>query len=505
MNNKIQFSSTMSFTENVINSNFHKARLKVLHDGSNLNNCIIPLNVIKENANSIKNTPLLIHLLKDEFGDVTGEIGGHDIEEKVIVNSDGEKELRLNYLEQPIGVIPETNNLEYKIEDERTYLYCDAYIWKSYSNEAYDVLLEKEVVNISCEMEIKKIEFHKDDTFTIHDFEFLGVTIIGEDTGMIGTELNMNFSKVDYDDKVKELNTLLEMKMSKKDEEENMENENKNIEEVSVDVENVEETEVVEITDVENTESIEVIEETNSNLGFSLSNDQIEKMIYLELDKFTITKHDPYWNETYTVREYGVNAILNEEKVVVLYDTETYRHWGVNFEIKGDYVHVDMDSKIEYMTEWRAKVGEEQIVTLSNEEDTQLKDKVLAKFSEKENEIEELNKTIESLNEEVLTLQEFKLQTEKEKEEKELLEEVNTIVEEFSLDEEEIVELKEQVLNKEIDVATFTLNVKAKQFDKMQFSKNSNQKSNVSLKVNNVPKADEFVEKINELKSKYIR
>ena len=53
-------------------------------------------------------------------------------------------------------MIPETNNYFYEEINGETYLGCYGYIWKSYSNDAYDILLEDEEKEVSMEILVKE-------------------------------------------------------------------------------------------------------------------------------------------------------------------------------------------------------------------------------------------------------------------------------------------------------------------------------------------------------------
>ena len=156
---KMKFESNLELTNEILNDNFHKARLTVMHSGLNKNGSIISEEVMRKASDSIKNTPLLAHILKDEEGNITGEFGGHDVEYNITNDENGDLYLKETYLEQPIGVIPESANIMFEQIDDKLYLTCDAYIWKTYSNDAYDILLNKGIENVSCEITCKDTRF----------------------------------------------------------------------------------------------------------------------------------------------------------------------------------------------------------------------------------------------------------------------------------------------------------------------------------------------------------
>lgn len=446
MNKRVQVKSSFSLTEEVVNKNFHKARLTVMHDGLNNNGSIVPTETMKVASESLKNTPILAFIVRDEDGNATGELGGHEMEYRITDNN-GELSFREHYLEQPIGVIPESANIQFEEMDGKTYLTCDAYLWKTYSNEAYDILVNNSISDASCEMQVKKLEFDENEVMNITDFEFLGVTCIGVPPGMEGANINLNFSaeKEKYSDAVKELNVFLKMQLDEKGKEGVLE-----MEEVKKEVEKeVEVKKEVETFEEEPKADVEVEKESTEDVrvDFGLSIDNMRSAINSQLKTMVKTAYDPYWNETYEVREFYFETILPEDKIVVLEDGADYRkHYGVAYKTEGDEVVLDFENKAEYIQEWRVKNTNEEVVVFEKEDG--LKELVLEKFSAKEEEISKLN---EELNE----LKEFKANFEKDAELKKLNADIEEVLAKFSFAEEEVVELKNKVIEGVLNIEDF--------------------------------------------------
>lgn len=453
---RVQVKSSFSLTEEVINKNFHKARLTVMHDGLNCNGSIVPTETMINASESLKNTPILAFIVRDEDGNATGELGGHEMEYKITENN-GEITFREHYLEQPIGVIPESANIQFEEIDGKTYLTCDAYLWKSYSNEAYDILVSNSISNASCEMQCKKLEFDENEVMSITDFEFLGVTCIGVSPGMEGANINLNFSdeKEKYSNAVKELNTYLKMELNNNGKEGVLELENekkefeKEVEGVEPVIEPVVENKAVEpiVENFEGDNKEEPVVEDDVKVEFGLSTDNLRDAINSQLKTMVKSTYDPYWNETYETREYYFETILPEDKVIVLEDGSDYRkHYGVNYQTNGDVLVLDFDSKVEYIQEWRAKTGTDVIEVFEKED--ALKEVVLEKFSKKEEEVSLLTK-------EIVELREFKANFEEEVAKEKLNSEIELVIAKFSFEESEIAELKEKVVSGEMDIETF--------------------------------------------------
>lgn len=498
MNRKMKFESTIEVSDEVINKNFHKCRLKIMHDGLNNNGSIVPLSAIEEALSTVKNTPIMAFIKRDEDGNAV-EFGGHESELQ-IKEKDGELYFKEFYNQVPIGIIPETNNAVIEEIDGKNYLICDGFIWKSYSNEAYDMLIENETTNVSCEMSCKSIEFDDNDVMSILRFEFLGLVVIGTDPGMQNAEISMNadFSlnndvKETFANNVNELNTYLKMKFeSNGKEENNLENETKEVENTEI-----ENKEVFENGEVQEKEEVE----TEVKVDFGLSIDNLRQSIQSQLKDITVTNTNR-WGETWECRAYYLETILPEDKVVILEDSNDWnKHYGVTYAMDGDNVVLDFESKVEYLQEWRVKQGTEEVITFEKED--VIEEMFAEKFSKKEEEIVELNTKISEL-------EEFKANYEKEVELETLTNNVEEVVSKFTFEEDEITELKNKVMNKDIDLETFEEKLFAlegrKAFaKKTKFSKEEEKVTKIEVKAIEKEEVDTFIDELNELKAKFSR
>lgn len=472
MNRKLKFESTIDISDEVINKNFHKCKLKIMHDGMNANGSIVPLSAIEDAKESIKNTPIMAFVKKDEDGNPI-EFGGHESELQ-LRSKDGELYFKEIFNQVPIGVIPETNNVVIEEIDGKNYLICDGFIWKTYSNDAYDLLLENGTTDVSCEMSCKIIEFDDDDIMHINKFEFLGLVVIDIPPGMEGACIDMNadFSldnnKEVFTNNLKEINNYLKMQLENRDKESNLTLKNKDT-------------------------------KKDTKMEFGLSIENLRQSINSQLQDITTTRTD-YWGDTYECRCYWLETILPEEKIVILEDYNDWnKHYGVKYSMDGDNVVLDFESKAEYIQEWRVKQGTEEVITFEKEDP--LKDIILEKFAKKEVEIEKLQK-------EITKLEEIKLNYEKEVELEKLTNEIEEVISKFSFAEEEILDLKNKALNSEIDIETFEEKLFAlegrKSFaKKTKFSKEEDKKVKIGVKSLEKEETDETIVALNELKAKF--
>lgn len=483
MNRKVKFETSIDVTEEIINNNAHRARLKVLHDGLNQNNSSLSVEAIEESIPTLANKPILAYIERDENGDATG-FGGHNSHLE-IKEKDGELYVTEFFDEIPIGVIPETHNAKVEEIDGKNYLTCDCLIWKGYSNEAYDMLVENEKNDVSCEMEVKALEFDDDGVMQIKKFNFLGVTVIGVPPGMIGAEIDMNaefFSQLreKFTKDINDINTYLKQENNGKEDNE-LEDNKKEFEQTE-----------------KETEEVEKIEDKKVEFGLSIDN--LRQSINSQLKDMTTT-HTDYWGDTYECRMYWLETILPDDKVAVLEDYNDWnKHYGVNYTIDGDNVVLDFDSKKEYIQEWREKTSTDEVITFERED--VMKDIVIKKFEDK-------NQEIVDLKDSLTKLETFKAEYDAKVELEEVTKQVNEVVEKFDFEEEEISELKEKAINKEFTIETFELHLEALYGRKVREQKNekknfSKEPEKLTVSDTEVEKQDEIKLYFEELKKKYL-
>lgn len=216
------------------NTGLLPVKLYACHTNENRNGSYISKSVMETALSSFSNRPILgyIHQLEDG----TWDFYSHNIE---VVEDQNEKDgVRINYLETPIGIIPESCNahLEYD-EENNVYRTCvNGFIFEEYS-KAGDILRAKGIANVSVELAINDMSFNSDEGYLyINDFYFMGVTVLGRDEdgnivepGMAGSNITLgsfsaeNNSMLNNDiqntliDTLKKLNEALEKFNNKTD------------------------------------------------------------------------------------------------------------------------------------------------------------------------------------------------------------------------------------------------------------------------------------------------
>lgn len=176
----ISLATTYEIDDNFDSEKFIKMRLRVQHDGINPNKSNFELENIEKAKESIKNIPILAHVIEDEDGNL--DFGGHDmtIEEHKM----NKGEYKLIYKESPIGVIPESCNYSIEEYNGKNYVYCDAYIWKGYSNYASDIIERDKDIKLSMEILVDGFSYDaKKKIYNITDYRYQGITFLNKEFG----------------------------------------------------------------------------------------------------------------------------------------------------------------------------------------------------------------------------------------------------------------------------------------------------------------------------------
>ena len=282
--------------------------LKACHCGVNRNNSKITEKVMKKAFPTFANKPILAEIITDENGEK--DFGSHAF----TIETDEDGNEYTHYIESPVGIVPETNNirLEYDKEQDKTYTIVDGYIFNYYGNETSEIIKRKNGTKVSVELEIYDMSWSgKDKVLVINDFSFAGITLLGESVGegMLGSRLDIaDFSKkdtVDYSEQ------LFEMQERLKKLESCFNINNSNRKEDEIEVENIkvnfeEVTETVEVTETEETtEEKVIVTENESEETVDETSEEVVEDVVEENDE---TVEEESTTETVEVNE-SVNTV----------------------------------------------------------------------------------------------------------------------------------------------------------------------------------------------------
>lgn len=440
-----------------------KCKVIIMNEGKNRNGSSFSKESMEYAEESLKNRPLLAYIKRDDDGEAV-DFGGHEIITKIIKTSEG-YDLKMFYLETPIGIFPESCNIRYEEIDGENHMVADAFIWEGYSNEVLDLLNSNDgSKDVSMEITVLDSSRDKDGVLNINKFRFNAVTLLGDDViqGMNGN-CNINiYSKTNYDEFVNEINKKV---YSLKKEEKDLNKENNNV------------------------------EPNNQIEEFRLSIQNITDQIITQLNSRLVERED-YWGDKYQASEFYFIDILPEDKIAIVEnaDWSCRQYFGVPYSINEDVITLDFDNKKSYIQEWREMSGDSEPVIYSTE-DTELKEHIINKFNSIETHETELNELktsyaeletkINEMNEKYADYESLK--SFKEEYDKAVYEnQVEEVSKMFALDEDEVNELKEKALSKEISIEQFKeklgLKFAIKQLEnKKEFAKKENKSSEIQI------------------------
>lgn len=314
-----------------LNSSFDVGVLQICYSGANRNKTYFSKETLEKCIPTMYNCPVAANYHRED-----GSIGGHDVE----FISDYDNQFRMVNITQPVGVVPESADVYFKevVEDDGTvneYLCASVILWKR--QEAYKAIKENGITHES--MEVNVLDGAKiDDVYVVNNFEFTAFTLLGDDiepcfesaslqTYSIGSDFKAEFAEMMSEFKetfnLKATSNEVENKISEKG---GCHLEDKNLETFEV-TEEVEEV----IDPVEEVE--EVVDE-----NFAL-NSGISEGIYTAFDSQKVMTE---WGE---VNHYCIADFDIEAGMVYAWDVTDWLLYGFGYEMNGDNVVVDFDSK----------------------------------------------------------------------------------------------------------------------------------------------------------------
>jgi hypothetical protein len=356
--------------------------LKACHCGINRNNSKITEKVMKKAFPTFANKPILAEIVENENGEK--DFGSHSF----TIESDENGNEYTHYIEKPVGIVPETNDihLEYDESQDKTYTIVNGYIFNYYGNETADIIKRKNGTKVSVELEIYDMAWSgKDKVLVINDFSFAGITLLGESVGegMLGSRLDIaDFSKketIDYSEqliemqeRLKKLETACFNNINNNGKEETIEVDKEKFEEEvteTVEVTEKEETTEEEVTVTEN-ESEETVDETSEKTTVEEISEENTKTITEnesntveysfvsngEVKKFAVSLQDKIYaiqdlvNATYAEADNTYYGVTVYDEYVIMCDWWSGRYYKQsydsnddNYSLTGDRVEVYVD------------------------------------------------------------------------------------------------------------------------------------------------------------------
>ena len=201
--------SSLPITFSIVNTvdtkdtRFLNVTIDVLHTGVNYNGSIFNKDVVDNNADSIKNTPILGYIKMEDGNGNPDDFQAHEYN---LVINDETGTYQYVYAGHSFGVIPESCNPRWvtKVSSDgqtRDYFEVDGLLWTKF-DKAIDIFKRDKVKGQSMELDPDSMEGveNKDGTFTFTNFKFDGCCILSTtdasiQPAMIDSNVTANFSK----------------------------------------------------------------------------------------------------------------------------------------------------------------------------------------------------------------------------------------------------------------------------------------------------------------------
>lgn len=166
----------------VMNSDFTRARCRVMYTGRNRNRTDITESALNKliSRKGYANVPVVAHLYKGSDG--KWRVGGHD--SKIQITAEGGFEIIDETV--PFGVIPEGCNPSFEDVTEtsgevKRYFCVDIILWTHRYNIMDAVKSDELWFNQSMEIEIKHCDYDRDDYCVIDDFNLSALCLLNHD------------------------------------------------------------------------------------------------------------------------------------------------------------------------------------------------------------------------------------------------------------------------------------------------------------------------------------
>lgn len=327
----MKYSSSLTELKEV-NSSFDSGILRICYTGRNRNNSALSREVIEKCLPTIYNCPIVCNYDRD-----SGEFGGHDIE----VFRDNDGSIRVVNLTQPVGIIPESSKVWFEEEEDpngiiHEYLFAEALIWKR--QEAYEKIRKDGITEHSMEISIRS-GHQNEDFYEIDDFEFNAFTLIGVEPCFEGSSLEM-FSREDTEKKYREM--LCDLKAMFSTVTPSINEDDDKTKEISTEggettLENAKET--IEEIKTAPEEAVATEATTDTGEAFALMSNITEELAR-GLEKAEVVRKE--WGE---YPRYRFENLDTEKKLVYAWDTAEWLLYGFTYEVAGDSVRIDFESK----------------------------------------------------------------------------------------------------------------------------------------------------------------
>ena len=309
---------------------FLKVTIDVLNTGANYNGSYFSKEVVDENIDTIKNTPILGFIKYDDYTR-ENDFKGH---EYVIKRT--ENDVEQFYNGSCYGVIPESCNPRWITKttdtgEELETLQVDGLMWEKFS-DATGILKRDSEKSQSMELYASSIEGYDDENdglFHFKKFSFDGCCLLGEGVqpAMLDANVRVNDVNFSVNDFVKSLQSELNDKFtmfSKLIDEKNVQGGVRNM------PEDIKDNKVIEDVETDFSEDVADDEAKPASDFANTMMQQFEDISHIVASQETVKD---YWGDD-VPRYYAVD--VQDDEVIVVDSGDSYHYYGIPYTMDGD-------------------------------------------------------------------------------------------------------------------------------------------------------------------------
>lgn len=294
---------------------FINVSIDVLHTGLNFNGSIFSKEVVEENIDTIKNTPILGFIRELPFD-------GKDFKGHEYIITKTENGVERKYIGEAFGMIPESCNPRWitKTTDsgvEKEFLQVDGLLWTKFSDST-EIMLNDIEKPQSMELSPSSIEGYEDEegNFVFTDFSFDGCCILGSsvapamENSIITTDFTMSdFVRSIQNELVEKYNAFTKI--------------------------------------VNDSTFTKTVNEENNDGGIeNMSNTDFTQTVLQQFEDISamVRQHETYTDRWgYECSRYHA-VDVQEDEVIVVDAMNNYNYFGLSFTMNGDKAEIDFES-----------------------------------------------------------------------------------------------------------------------------------------------------------------
>lgn len=425
MNLFYEFDKASVYDIHEVNSSFASGSLKVLYLGENRNGSYFSKDAVERALPSLKNVPIVCHWDYEAC-----EIGGHDMD--VVTDNDGN--LRLRNLTEPCGVVPEHATFRFVTDtdedgNEHEYLVVDdVLLWKR--QDVYRHIVDDLQGHVKHSMEINVFngENMKSGCFNVKQFEFTALCLLEKyEPCFQGSELTV-YAHADFKQKMEQMMAELKEYYYTVNSADNTSSDDTLVSNITEGGKNALENTVENIDNV-----VYAVYETGTADNAEVFADAVEDAVVeadtvetgpsseseFTLNSTIVEELNRKIDEIATVdmpwgacpRYWYVDCNLDNHEVYC-YDTADWKLYGFTFDVNGDAITIDLESKRRMKYNIVPFEGEDINTSTVFEKMFAVIGEKFTKCSEWEGKYNEASNSLEAINEELTGLRQYKADSE---------------------------------------------------------------------------------------------